>query len=264
MKTIGLIGGASYQSTLTYYKMINEQVNQQLGKQHSAKIVMVSLEFNEIVDAFYENRWNDIRRIMIDAAYRLKRAGADFIAICCNTLHKVAPDVADAVQLPLLHILNPTAAAIQKLKLCQVAVLGARFTMQELFHRDYLVNTFGIRTLVPNKKDIERLNAVIFDELCYGIICDDSRQTITEIIHRLEQDGAQGVVLACTELPNLLPLPQVSVPIFNTTALHADAIVARALRVRVGLSKRAQLLPMTLSTARQEAHSNDVVLPIAL
>lgn len=230
MKTIGLIGGISYQSTLNYYQSINQYINQQLGKQHSAKIIIVSLDFNEIFDAICTNNLDDIKHIMIDAGHCLKQSGADFIAICCNTLHKVAPDIIEAVQLPLFHILDPTAAAIQNLKIKHVALLGTQFTMQQSFHKNYL-NTFGIRTILPNTRDADLVNTIIFDELCHGIIHETSRQAVSEIIHRLEQEGAEGIVLACTELPNLLPLSEVSLPIFDTTALHSRAIGALSLQV---------------------------------
>lgn len=230
MKTIGLIGGASCESTIEYYKIINHRTNELLGNHHSAKIILVSVNFDEIVHAFYDDRWDIISKIMNNAAHQLKLAGANFIAICCNTLHKIAQTVANSTPLPFLHILEPTAKEIKKSNINKVALLGTQFTMNGSFHQNYLCERFNIECIIPDDNDIELINSIIFDELCHGIINDNSRASILKIINTMKEKGAQGIILACTELPLFLPFdPSLQIPIFNTTLLHANAIADYAL-----------------------------------
>ncbi|MGB6977551.1 MAG: amino acid racemase [Gammaproteobacteria bacterium] len=230
MKTIGLIGGASYQSSIEYYRLINEKTNQLLGGQYSAKIVMVSLNFHEIVEAFYSDRWNHIEKIMISAIRQLEHADVDFIAICCNTLHKIASIIAQSSTLPFLHILEPTGQQIKRQKINTVGILGSKFTMQGIFHKDYLHSKFQVNSITPNEKEQEIVNTIIFDELCYGVVKEESKQTILRVITSLQQRGAQGIVLGCTELPSLLQsVTNLKIPLFNTTFFHAEAITHFAL-----------------------------------
>ena len=230
MKTIGLIGGASYESTLEYYQSINSEVNKLLGQHYSAEILLYSFNFNELVKAFYEDCWNDIEHMMINAIRRLERGGADFIAICCNTLHKAVPAIEKTVNLPLLHILTPVGNEIKKAGINKVALLGSKFTMDGDFHKDYLFNHFQIETILPKQEEKEIINTIIFDELCYGVVKDQSKKIIFDIIKVLTQKGAQAVILGCTELYMLFSSPNdIQIPFFDTTSLHSKGIVSYAL-----------------------------------
>lgn len=230
MKTVGLIGGTSCESMAAYYRIINLRINKLLGGHHSAKLVIVNLDFNEIVPAFYENRWDDIEKIMVNAGRQLERAGVDFIAICCNTLHKVALNMSKIIQLPLLHILEPTGQEIKRHKISKVGLLGTKFTMSGNFHSDYLYKHFQIESVTPTDEEKEIIDKIIFSELCYGILRDEAKQILLEIIDSLRQKGAQGIVLGCTELFMLFPPTcDLKIPIFDTTELHANAIVDYAL-----------------------------------
>lgn len=230
MKTIGLIGGVSYQSSLEYYRLINKKTNDLLGGQEAAQIIMISLNFGVILEAFYNEAWNEITKIMLDAARRLENSGADFIAISCNTLHKVIPAIEREIAVPFLHILEPTAQSIKKQNISCVCLLGSKFMMHSQFHKDYLFNKFQIKSITPNYDEREIINKIILDELCYGVINEKSKFSLLNIINSLGQRGAEGIILGCTELPLLLPLaPHLKIPLFNTTYLHAEAITHFAL-----------------------------------
>ena len=229
MKVIGLIGGMSWNSTLEYYRIINESFARRLGGLHSAPLALYNLDFDEIQRAQHEGRWDDITRILVDAGDAVKRAGADFLVICTNTMHKVADDVEEKVGLPLLHIADVTGDAIKERGLHRIGLLGTRFVMTEPFYQERLRDRFAIELLVPGEDDIDTIHQIIYNELCEGKIKASSRRVCADIISRLVNEGAEGIVLGCTELPLLIQPGDIHAPIFDTTRLHAEAAVNLAL-----------------------------------
>lgn len=229
MKVIGLIGGMSWQSTLEYYRIINQLVQDQLGGHHSARILLYSVDFDEIRQAQQERRWDDTTAILSEAGRALRRGGADFFLICTNTMHKFAEVVAERSGLPLLHIADVTRAAVKRGGLSKIGLLGTRFTMQESFWRLRLEDEGGPEVLVPPEPEIDRLDCIIFNELCLGEMQATSKLFCLEVMDRLTGQGAQGVVLGCTELPLFLKQQDVAVPLFDTTRLHAEAAARLAL-----------------------------------
>jgi len=229
MKVIGLIGGMSWNSSLEYYRLINEMVSRRLGGLHSACVVLYSLDFDEIELAQRESRWHDAAGILARAGMALKRAGADFLLICTNTMHKVADEVGESAGLPILHIADVAGDAIIERGLHQVGLLGTRFVMAEEFYRDRLKKHFDIDVVVPAEDEQAVIHLIIYDELCRGKIASPSRRACLEIIDKLIERGAEGIVLGCTELPLLLRPDDIQVPVFDTTRLHAEAAVELAL-----------------------------------
>lgn len=229
MKTIGLIGGMSWESTVSYYRQINEGVKARLGGLHSAKIILYSVDFAEIEHLQRRGEWDAAGEVLAAAAQALQGAGADFIVLCTNTMHKVAAAIEAAVDLPLLHIVDPTAHAIRAAGFTRVGLLGTRFTMDQPFFRERLQALHGIEVLVPDADDGARVDRVIFEELCLGRINDVSRQFYREVMQRLVERSAQGIILGCTEIALLVDAGDASVPQFDTAGLHADAAVAAAL-----------------------------------
>lgn len=230
MKTIGLIGGMSWESTQEYYKFLNEGVKSELGGLNSAKILLYSFNFKEVEELQHRGEWKTLTCEMVETAKRLQQAGADLIAICTNTMHKMAPDIEDALDIPLLHIADAAGAEIKKMGLKKVALLGTNFTMTEDFYRGRIQEKFGIEVVVPETEDRESVHNIIYDELCQGIIREESRRSYIEIIERLGARGVEGVILGCTEIPLLIKNEDVSIPVFNTTKLHSDALVAEAIK----------------------------------
>ena len=222
MKTIGLIGGMSWESTVPYYRIINETVKQKLGGLHSAKLVLVSVNFHEIERMQHAGDWAAAGEAMADAARRLQAAGADFIVLCTNTMHKVADAIGRAVDIPLLHIADPTAAAIKADGHSTVGLLGTRFTMEQAFYRDRLVSEHGLNVIVPDDADRAIVHRVIYEELCLGEICDESRDEYRRIMANLVDRGAQAIILGCTEISLLVSERDDTVPLFDTTKLHAE------------------------------------------
>jgi aspartate racemase len=229
MKVIGLIGGMSWNSTMEYYRLINELVATRLGGLHSASIVLYSLDFAEIECIQREARWDDAADILVRAGTALRWAGADFLVICTNTMHKVADVVAERSQLPILHIADVAGRAIAEHGLRRVGLLGTRFVMEESFYRDRLQKCFGIEVLVPGQEEQDIVHRIIYEQLCLGKIEEASRQACLKIIEGLRGQGAQGIILGCTELPLLIRPGDVRVSLFDTTRLHADAAVRLAL-----------------------------------
>lgn len=229
MKVIGLIGGMSWNSSLVYYRLINELVAARLGGLHSAYIVLYSLDFDEIEQAQREARWDKATDILVAAGTALKQAGADFLVICTNTMHKVADAVAERSQLPILHIADVTGSAIVEHGLHRVGLLGTRFVMEEPFYRGRLQEGFDVDALVPGKEERDIVHRIIYEELCQGKMRRASRQVCLSIIKGLMASGAEGIVLGCTELPLLIQPSDVRVPLFDTTRLHAEAAVKLAL-----------------------------------
>ncbi len=228
MKTIGLIGGMSWESTLEYYRIINETVKEKLNKLHSAKIIMYSVDFEEIELLQHKGKWDELTSLMIEIAQRLEKAGADFIVICTNTMHKVAEDVEKSVEIPLLHIVDVTAEKIKAKGINKVGLLGTRFTMEDNFYRDRL-RKHGIEAIIPSEKEREIVHSVIYNELCLGVIKESSREKFKEIIKNLAKRGAEGVILGCTEIPLLIKQGDLDLPLFDTTEIHAKASVDFAL-----------------------------------
>ena len=228
MKTIGLIGGMSWESTVPYYQIINECVKERLGGLHSAKIVLYSVEFDEIERCQSEDRWEDAGKILAEAAAGLEMAGADFILICTNTMHKVFEQVQAAVTVPLIHIADATGEALKAADIRKVGLLGTRYTMQQDFYKGRLAEA-GFEVCVPGDRFISELNRIIFEELCVGVIREDSRRFFAEAIADLKEQGCEGVILGCTEI-GLLVRPEDSVlQVFDTTVIHAQAAAEKAL-----------------------------------
>ena len=230
MKTIGILGGISWNSTAVYYQLINERVSKALGGLHSAKIVMHSFDFDEIEKRQSTGRWDELGIMLGEAAKGLKYAGADFLVIAANTMHKVVDQIEAISGLRVLHIADATGEAITKTGLKKIGLLGTRFTMSETFYRNRLEEKFGIVVLVPEKDAQQVVNSIIYDELCRGCVQEASNWACQLVIDKLISRGAEGIVLACTELPLLIKQSDVKVPIFDTVKIHADAAVARALQ----------------------------------
>lgn len=229
MKLIGLIGGISWESSVEYYGHINRMVAERLGGFHSGRVVLYSVDFDEIEKAQYDGRWDDAAEVLADAAQALVRAGAEILLVCANTMHKVADKIEERAGLKLLHIGDVTGQAVVRQGLKTVGLLGTRFTMEEQFLRGMLEDRFSLRVLVPDKEDRETVNRIIYEELCKGKIEASSREAYIEVIDRLIQKGAEGIILGCTEIPLLIGPEHVNVPLFDTTALHAQAAVDQAL-----------------------------------
>jgi aspartate racemase len=229
MKTIGLIGGMSWESSLEYYRIINQLTKERLGGFHSSKCILFSVDFEEIERLQHEGRWNDLTQLMVGAARSLERAGADLVVICTNTMHKMADDVQGAVRIPLLHIADAAAAEIQAKRLHTVGLLGTKFTMEQDFYKGRLSRKFGLEVLIPADDEREIVHKIIYGELCMGEIKESSRKEYVRIINTLIARGAQGIVLGCTEIPLLIRQQDVAVPIFDTTTIHAQRAVETAL-----------------------------------
>ncbi|MEP7328490.1 MAG: aspartate/glutamate racemase family protein [Betaproteobacteria bacterium] len=223
MKTIGLIGGMSWESTVPYYRHINETVKQRLGGLHSAKVILFSVDFHDIDLLQVAGQWDAAGVIMADAARVLERAGAQVLVLCTNTMHKVAPAIEAATAIPLLHIADPTADAVKQAGWRTVGLLGTRFTMEQAFYRERLERDHGITVLIPEAQDRDTVHRIIYDELVQGVISERSRDAFREVIARLVARGAQTVILGCTEISLLIGDRDAAVPLFDTTAIHARA-----------------------------------------
>jgi aspartate racemase len=230
MKTIGLIGGMSWESTVPYYRQVNEGIKARLGGLHSAKVVLYSVDFHEIEQLQRDGDWDAAGDLLAEAAQRLQAAGADLLVLCTNTMHKVAPQMEAAVSIPLLHIADATAAAITAAGHRTVGLLGTRFTMEQDFYRQRLQDRHGLQVLVPEAENRTLVHDVIYDELCRGVIRDASRDAYRRIMGDLVTRGAEAIILGCTEIGLLVGEQDASVPLFDTTALHAKAAVEAALK----------------------------------
>jgi aspartate racemase len=229
MKIIGMIGGMSWESSIEYYRIINETVRTELGGLHSAKSMMVSVEFAEIEALQHQGRWDEASKILIDAARSLENGGADFGIICTNTMHKLYDRIQQSIQIPLLHIADATAESIKAEGIQKIALLGTRFTMEENFYKGRLVDNYGLEVIIPSSADMEIVHRIIYDELCAGLIKSDSKQSYADIIGRLVQEGAEGIILGCTEIGLLVKQEDSPVLLFDTTEIHAKAAVKYAL-----------------------------------
>ncbi|MGQ9801684.1 MAG: aspartate/glutamate racemase family protein [Candidatus Saccharicenans sp.] len=229
MKTIGLIGGMSWESSLEYYRIINEGVKKRLGGFHSAECLMYSVDFAEIEVLQHKGDWDKLAWILSQAAIRLEAGGADFLVLCTNTMHKVAPAIEAAVNIPLLHIADPTAERIKARAFRKVGLLGTRFTMEEDFYRGRLEKRHGLEVLVPDEEDRAMIHQVIYYELCDGRLQEESRKKFSGVIEKLAAARAQGVILGCTEIGLLVKEKDSVLPLFDTTIIHAEAAVDYAM-----------------------------------
>jgi aspartate racemase len=226
VKTIGLIGGMSWESSLEYYRLINEAIKARLGGLHSAKSVMVSVDFAEIEALQHTGSWVEAAQILIEAARGLERAGAEGVVICTNTMHKVADEIQASVKVPLIHIADATAEQVKAAGLKRVGLLGTRFTMEEDFYVGRLVQRYGLDVIVPEAAERDEVHRVIYDELCLGITRAESKARYAAIIEQLITRGAQGIILGCTEIGLLIQQADSRAPLFDTTRLHAEAAAA--------------------------------------
>lgn len=229
MKTIGLLGGMSWESTVGYYRAINEGVKEQLGGLHSAKIAMVSVDFEPIEKLQHAGDWDGTARILVDAAKNVQSAGAGFLLICTNTMHKVAPFIEEALEIPLLHIADATAEELLAKGIKRVGLLGTGFTMEQDFYKGRLSEKFGLEVVVPNQADRDIVHRVIYEELCLGKIEPDSKAEYLRIIDALAEQGAEAVILGCTEIGMLVQQQDTLVPLVDTTMIHAQKAVEHAM-----------------------------------
>ena len=229
MKTIGLIGGMSWESSMTYYRIINETTRARLGGLHSAKSIMYSVDFGEIEALQHQGNWDDLVTRMIDVARNVEKGGADFVIICTNTMHKMAEDVQNHITIPLLHIADATADKIKSRGMQTVALLGTRFTMEENFYKGRLIRNYGLEVMIPPTDAMQIVHDVIYNELCVGEIRESSKKQYVNIMERLMENGAEGIILGCTEIGLLVQDQDCRVPLFDTARIHAEAAVEYAL-----------------------------------
>lgn len=230
MKTIGLLGGMSWESSLVYYKILNEKVKEKLGGHHSCECVMYSVDFDPIMKLQHDGKWDELTRLMIEAARKIEKGGAEMLTICTNTMHKMYDDVQNNISIPVLHIADATAEAIKERNISTVALLGTRFTMEQDFYKGRLEQKHGIKVLTPENDDLTTVHTIIYNELVLGTIKDESREQYKRIIEDLAQKGARGVILGCTEIPLLIKQNDVSIPVFDTTIIHAEKTLQFALK----------------------------------
>lgn len=230
MKTIGLIGGMSWESSIEYYRIINETAKAKLGRLHSAKSIMYSVDFAEIEILQHQGKWGEAAQMLIDAAKNLENSGADFIVLCTNTMHKVADDIQANVKIPLLHIADATAQLVKASGIKKIGLLGTRFTMEEEFYKGRLSQKYGLNVNVPNAQEREIVHRIIYDELVIGEIRQHSKEQYIGIIEQMVNQGAEGVILGCTEIGLLIHKQDSQVPLFDTTRIHAEAAVEYALK----------------------------------
>ena len=229
MKTIGLLGGMTCESSVEYYRLINEGVREKLGGIHSAQSVMYSVDFGEIEPEMEAERWDLVLERLVAGSLAVERGGADFLVICTNTMHKLADRVAERIGIPILNIVDATAAAVRADGIGTVGLLGTRFTMTQDFYQRRLAEKHGIETVIPSEHDVTMIHRVIMDELTIGVISPESKKLYWEAIGRLQARGAEGIVLGCTEIPLLVKQDEGEIPLFDTTDLHARASVRLAL-----------------------------------
>lgn len=229
MKTIGLLGGMSWESTTDYYRLINTKIKEQLGGLHSAKLVLYSVDFAEIEILQQQGNWQKAGQLLTDAAQNIEKAGADFLLICTNTMHIVADTIAHNIQIPIIHIADATGDALLNKGITQVGLLGTAFTMEKDFYKKRLIDQYGSHVITPDSADRKRVHTIIYDELCSGIIRQSSKETYLSIIDKLVENGAQAIILGCTEIGMLIKQSDTSIPLFDTTLIHAEKAVTLAL-----------------------------------
>lgn len=223
MKTIGLIGGMSWESTVDYYRIINQVVKRELGGLHSAKCILYSVDFQEIEKYQYAGEWDKSAQVLSYAAKSLEKAGAEFLVICTNTMHKVVPDIEKSVRIPILHIAQLTADELKKSGISRIGLLGTKFTMEQDFYKEKLLAN-GIEVLIPGEADRHIVNRVIYEELCLGVINEQSKKSYLDIVDKLSERGAEGIILGCTEIGMLIKQADTNVTLFDTTKIHAEKV----------------------------------------
>jgi aspartate racemase len=229
MKTIGILGGMSYESTATYYQLINNKINNALGGIHSAKIIVYSFDFAEIANAQHQNDWQTLKQMLINGAQKLEQAGSDAVVIATNTMHKIADEISESISVPLLHIVDAVAKQIKKYNIQKVGLLGTIFTMQEDFYKRKLLDDYAITTLVPNTDDMQIVSNIIYNELCVGVVNNSAKDEYLRIIDKLKNNGAQAIILGCTEIGMLINQNDVDIPIIDSTIAHCEDITNFAL-----------------------------------
>jgi aspartate racemase len=229
MKVIGLIGGMSWESSLEYYRIVNEKTKNVLGGLSSSKCLIYSVDFAEIETLQHQGDWEKLNELMADAAIRLHKGGADVIVLCTNTMHLCSEAIMNSVPIPFIHIADATGEKIATKGLKKIGLLGTQFTMEKDFYKDALIDKYGIETIIPNEEDRKEIHQIIYEELVLGKIKTESRERYKEVIKRLQADGAEGVILGCTEIPLLISQEDVEIPIFDTTTIHAEKAVEWAL-----------------------------------
>lgn len=232
MKTIGLLGGMSWESTLTYYKAINEGVKKELGGLHSAKIVLYSVDFAEIEEFQDTGEWNKSGALLSEAAKGVQCAGADFLLLCTNTMHNVVSQIEENIDIPVLHIADATAEELLRNNVKKAGLLGTKFTMEQDFYKNRIREKFGIDIIIPDEEERKTVHNIIYDELCQGIMNYTSEEKILEIIKKLNENGAEAVILGCTEIPLIIGQEDTEIHLYDTTLIHADAAVKKALKIR--------------------------------
>jgi aspartate racemase len=229
VKTIGLVGGMSWESSQEYYRIINEESKRRLGGLASAQSLMFSFNFAEVEELQSAGRWDETTKRMVEAGRRLERGGADFVVICSNTMHKMAREVQEGISIPLLHIADATGEAKRARRISKIGLLGTRYTMEEDFYKGRLEDNFELEVVIPIEQDRQRIHDVIYDELCIGEVSPDSKVEYLDIVRALERRGVQGVILGCTEIGLLVQQADTLMPVFDTTRIHAEAAVDMAL-----------------------------------
>lgn len=229
MRTLGLVGGMSWESTATYYRLVNQGVKQRLGGHHSAKMILYSVDFAEVEALQRANRWDEAGALLGDAARQVERAGAEALVLCTNTMHRVAPQIEASIAIPLLHIADGTGAAIREAGVRKVGLLGTRFTMEHDFYAGHLRSRWNLDVIAPPVADRDEVHRVIYEELTHGVVRDGSRATYLAVIERLGRQGAEGIILGCTEISMLVDSSMIALPCFDTTDLHARSAVDFAL-----------------------------------
>lgn len=231
MKTIGLIGGMSWESTVSYYQIINETIKEKLGGLHSAKILLYSVDFSEIEECQAKGEWDKSAEILSKAAESLENAGADFIVICTNTMHKVVPQIQKDIHIPILHIADAAAEVLIDAGIKTVALLGTKYTMTQDFYKEKLISK-GLSVIIPNEAEVDQVNNIIYKELCLGVISDVSREIYAKIIERLKSNGAEGVILGCTEIGLLISQKDSVLPVYDTTKIHAQKAAMKSIEAK--------------------------------
>jgi aspartate racemase len=230
MKRIGLLGGMSWESSMEYYRIINQKIKEVLGGLHSANLIMLSLDFHEIEILQHSNKWKELISILNQAAKDLENADAELVLICTNTMHKIADEVQRNISIPLLHIADQTAKKIMELKLKKIGLLGTKITMEEDFYKGRLIDNYGLEIITPNDEDMEIINRIIYEELVVGKFRTNSKQQYINIINKMISNGVEGIILGCTEIPLLIKDADIEIPIFDTTKIHAESAVYEALK----------------------------------
>jgi aspartate racemase len=230
MKTIGFIAGMSWESSLEYYRIVNEEVKTRLGGFHSAQCLMYSVDFHPIEEMQRQGQWDDAAMILVDAAQKVEKGGADFLVLCTNTMHKLAESIEASLGIPFLHIADVTAAEIKKMGQKKVGLLGTKFTMEQDFYKERLIEKHGLEVIIPTDEERDVIHSILYSELCFGDLKPESKQTFQEIIANLAARGAEGIVLGCTEIPLIVKQEDYEIQLYDTTALHAKAAVDLALQ----------------------------------